>query len=60
MSPTAAPSLNQPPESGQRSHPPTPIPADRLFQGSQEIQIIHNSETYRLRITRNGKLILTK
>jgi len=29
-------------------------------QGSQEILIGHNGETYRLRITRNGKLILTK
>ena len=36
------------------------LPADRLFQGSQEIQIAHNGETYRLRITRNSKLILTK
>ena len=60
MSLTAAPSLNQPPESGQRSHPPAPIPTEHLFQGALEIQIVHNGETYRLRITRNGKLILTK
>lgn len=46
--------------SGQRTCPPGVIPADHLFQGSQEILIGHNSETYRLRITRNGKLILTK
>lgn len=39
---------------------PDPIPADRLFEGRQEIQIAHRDETYRLRITRNGKLILTK
>ncbi|MHB0973165.1 MAG: hemin uptake protein HemP [Thiobacillus sp.] len=36
------------------------IPADLLFRGSQEILINHNGEIYRLRITRNGKLILTK
>lgn len=36
------------------------IQANRLFQGSQEILIDHNGETYRLRITKNGKLILTK
>lgn len=39
---------------------PAIIPAALLFQGSQEILIGHNGETYRLRITRNGKLILTK
>ena len=46
--------------SGQRSFPPSPIPAECLFQGSHEIQISHQGERYRLRITRNGKLILTK
>ena len=39
---------------------PHPIPADRLFEGRQEIQTAHGDETYRLRITKNGKLILTK
>ena len=43
-----------------RAGAPNLIQADRLFQGSQEILIAHNGETYRLRITRNGKLILTK
>lgn len=42
--------------------PPTQerIPATFLFRGRQEILIGHHGETYRLRITRNGKLILTK
>ena len=44
-------------EPGQR---PGNIPAELLFQGSQEILIGHNGDTYRLRITKNGKLILTK
>jgi hemin uptake protein HemP len=33
---------------------------DELLQGSQEAVIVHNGEDYRLRITSNGKLILTK
>lgn len=45
---------------GQRTCPPEPIPADLLFRGRQEILIVHRDDTYRLRITRNGKLILTK
>lgn len=41
---------------------PTPdiIPTDSLFQGRQEILISHKGEQYRLRITKNAKLILTK
>jgi len=35
------------------------IESDRLFQGSSEIIIVHQNEEYSLRITRNGKLILT-
>lgn len=31
-----------------------------LFAGATEILIQHNGDTYRLRITRNGKLILNK
>ena len=47
-------------QSDARARLPDPIPADRLFAGRQEIQIAHGDETYRLRITKNGKLILTK
>ena len=36
------------------------IKSDRLFQGGSEIVIVHQNEEYSLRITRNGKLILTK
>lgn len=56
-------SLAPPPlltEPGQRNCPPAILRADLLFHGSQEILIDHKGETYRLRITRNGKLILTK
>ncbi|HXV82021.1 MAG TPA: hemin uptake protein HemP [Candidatus Binatia bacterium] len=31
-----------------------------LFQGEREIVIVHQAKEYSLRITRNGKLILTK
>jgi hemin uptake protein HemP len=36
------------------------IESDRLFQGGSEIVIVHQNDEYSLRITRNGKLILTK
>lgn len=54
------PSVHCPVEPGQRIFPPGAISTDFLFQGSQEILIAHNGEHYRLRITKNGKLILTK
>jgi hemin uptake protein HemP len=43
------------------SPPPAPIvKSEELLRGGQEIIITHQGETYRLRITRNNKLILTK
>ena len=36
------------------------IESRRLFQGNSEIVIVHHDEEYSLRITKNGKLILTK
>lgn len=56
------PSLSgQPPaEFGMRPFPPGAITTNFLFQGRQEILISHNGEHYRLRITKNSKLILTK
>jgi len=53
---TVAPKPAAPP----RPCAPAEIPASTLFQGRQEIRIEHQGEQYRLRITRNGKLILTK
>lgn len=47
-------------EPGQQSCPLGTFPADQLFQGRQEVLIAHQGETYRLRITKNSKLILTK
>jgi hemin uptake protein HemP len=46
------------------SPPPSPIPerlsSERLFDGRRELIIVHQGGEYRLRITRQGKLILTK
>jgi hemin uptake protein HemP len=36
------------------------VGSDELFQGHWELIIVHRNEEYRLRITRAGKLILTK
>lgn len=53
-------SCSLPAAPGQRTCQPEAMPAALLFQGHQEILITHNGDTYRLRITRNDKLILTK
>lgn len=39
---------------------PRLIPSDELFAGETEIVILHHGSPYRLRITRQDKLILTK
>jgi hemin uptake protein HemP len=36
------------------------VESTSLFQGGREVVIIHQQQEYSLRITRNGKLILTK
>lgn len=43
-----------------RSAPPAPIPSQTLLQGAREIVILHAGQPYRLRVTAQGKLILTK
>jgi hemin uptake protein HemP len=53
-------SSRQPVDPVQRILPSGAIPTDFLFRGRQEVLVCHNGENYRLRITRNGKLILTK
>lgn len=46
-----------PPESGQA--PPRRFASRDLFEGAREILIDHDGRLYRMRITQNGKLILT-
>ena len=43
-----------------RSALPQAFSAELLFCGAKEIVIRHQGDDYRLRITRNDKLILTK
>ena len=38
----------------------SPLDTASLFGDKRELVILHNGEAYRLRITRQGKLILTK
>ncbi len=47
--------------------PPRPRPQDKrrmqlanLLDENGELEIVHGEDIYRLRLTRNGKLILTK
>ncbi len=42
------------------SEGPRIVDSRALFAGEHEIGIVHAGETYRLRITRQGKLILNK
>jgi hemin uptake protein HemP len=39
---------------------PIVVRSEALLRGQREILIVHSDDVYRLRITRNGKLILTK
>ena len=42
---------------------PPPVPQVRiedLLKGARELVIVHGPDLYHLRLTRNGKLILTK
>lgn len=41
-------------------HVPTTVTSRELMGNARELIILHSSEQYRLRITSNGKLILTK
>lgn len=47
-------------EGPPRTAPPRVIPVESLMGGQQEVLLVHQGQTYRLRITRLGKLILTK
>lgn len=43
-----------------RAPAPARIEGGQLFAGQREVLIVHKGEEYRLRITRQDKLILTK
>ena len=48
------------PSSGASESVERSLRSDTLLQGHSHISIMHNGETYQLRATRLGKLILTK
>ena len=58
------PSQNEPPPEpgdGEGETPPAlEVDSRELFRGRREIRISHGGEVYRLRVTRNGRLILNK
>lgn len=56
-SPGIAPALN-PGDKGRAAVPS--IDSADLLRGCNEVHILHNGETYRLTVTRSGKLILHK
>jgi hemin uptake protein HemP len=52
------------PETSLPASPARPLPRNltsfEILKGDSEVTISHNGELYRLRLTRNGKLILQK
>ena len=54
--PVPSPSTRRGPESPS----PAVIRSEDLLGTQREVLILHAQEVYRLRLTRNGKLILTK
>lgn len=54
------PDDHQSPPSDETNAPLRTIPSDELLRGTREVLIEHLGELYRLRLTRNGKLILQK
>ena len=50
----------KPPSSSERGPSLPRIDASTLLASSREIILVHNEQEYRLRITSNDKLILTK
>jgi hemin uptake protein HemP len=47
-------------QTGKIPHPPRRMRSEEILHGELEVLIDHQGETYRLRQTRNGKLILQK
>ena len=40
--------------------PPVTVQTEALFKGSDEVRLLHRGQEYRLRVTKQGKLLLTK
>jgi hemin uptake protein HemP len=57
---TAAVTTSRPASAVSTESAERTLRSDTLLQGQSHISIMHNGETYQLRATRLGKLILTK
>jgi hemin uptake protein HemP len=57
---TATEARNTSPSQLAQNPPAKYLDSRVLFEGAREIRIDHDGQEYRLRQTRNGKLILTK
>jgi len=51
--------MMKPAPTPQRHSTPTKVPSEALLGARKELVITHNGREYRLRVTQNGKLILT-
>ena len=51
--------MNSPKPSPAANRPPEKVSSEWLLGAKRELVISHNGRDYRLRITQNGKLILT-
>ncbi len=58
--PGSAKSERKPEQEGQPANRVPTVASEDLFQGGGELQILHDGQVYRLRLTRNNKLILQK
>lgn len=54
------PAVVEPPSSIHEGGTTKTLASSELFAGATEVVIVHNGAQYRLRITRQDKLILTK
>jgi hemin uptake protein HemP len=49
-----------PTEGPAKPVPPVTVETAALFKGADEVRLLHRGQEYRLRVTKQGKLILTK
>lgn len=60
INPEPAPGIEHQPLATPSLSLPRQISSNELLQNESELLIRHGEETYRLKLTRNGKLILQK
>jgi hemin uptake protein HemP len=59
--PDAARTTGDEPADSTEASPHVPaVRSEELLRGARELRIVHGSETYRLLVTRNNRLILQK